>query len=85
MARRVKRGVKKKVALPEPYLLERYREELLGGEAHVGDADQTPAVANLLQNLRANRALLIGFGFASGLVIGTGLALLLSRRRRNRV
>jgi len=82
MARRVKRGAKKKEAIPEPYLLERYREELLGGEAHVGSADQTPALANLLQSLRANRALLIGFGFASGLVIGTGLAILLTRRPR---
>jgi nitrate reductase gamma subunit len=80
MARRVKRGVEKKEAL-----LEHYGEAWLGGEAHVGDADQTPAVANLLQNLRANRALLIGFGFASGILIGTGLAMLLSRRPRNRV
>ena len=77
MARRVKRAVEKKEAP-----LEHYGEAWLGGEAHVGDADQTPAVANLLQNLRANRALLIGFGFASGLIIGTGLALLLTRRPR---
>jgi len=76
MARRVKKDVENKEVLRE-----HYGEAWLGGEAHVGDADQTPAVANLLQSLRANRALLIGFGFASGLVIGTGLALLLSRRR----
>jgi hypothetical protein len=81
MARRVKRAVKRAVKKKE-VLLEHYGEAWLGGEAHVGDADQTPAVANLLQNLRANRALLIGFGFAGGLVIGTGLALLLSRRQQ---
>ena len=76
MARRVKRGVGKKAALQEPY-----SEESLGGEAHVGHADPRSSVARLLNNLRADRALLMGFGFASGLIIGIGLTLLLSRRR----
>jgi hypothetical protein len=84
MARRVKRAVKRAVKKKEVFL-EHYGEAWLGGEAHVGDADQTPAVANLLQNLRANRTFLMGFGFASGILIGTGLAILLSRRPRNRV
>jgi hypothetical protein len=48
----------------------------------VGDADQTPAATKLLQNLRADRAFVLGFGFASGLFIGVGLMLLLARRRR---
>ena len=61
--------------------LERHGKEWLGGEAHVGHADPRSSVARLLKNLRADRALLMGFGFASGLVIGIGLALLLSRRR----
>ena len=76
MARRVKRGVGKKAALQEPY-----SEESLGGEAHVGHADPRSSVARLLKNLRADRALLMGFGFASGLVIGIGLAILLTHRR----
>ncbi len=76
MARRVKRGVKKKGAL-----LKRDGEEWLGGEAHVGFDDPRSSVARILQNLRASRAFHIGFGFASGLVIGAGLTLLLSRRR----
>jgi hypothetical protein len=82
MARRAKRVVKRAAVKKKEAPLEHYGEAWLGGEAHVGDADQTPAVANLLQNLRANRAHLIGFGFASGLVIGTGLAILLSRNNR---
>jgi len=77
MARNVKRGVGKKAALQEPY-----SEKSLGGEAHVGPADPRSSVARLLQNLRADRALLMGFGFASGLVIGIGLALLLTRRQQ---
>ena len=60
---------------------ERYGEEWLGGEAHVGDADQTPLVTKLLQNLRSDRGFLLAFGFASGLVLGIGLATLLTRRR----
>jgi hypothetical protein len=63
-------------ALQEPH-----GEEWLGGEAHVGDADQTPAATKLLQNLRASQAFVLGFGFASGLILGAGLMLLLSRRR----
>jgi len=63
-------------------LLERDGEEWLGGEAHVGHADPRSAAVRLLENLRANRAFHIGFGFASGLVIGVGLAILLTRRRR---
>ena len=70
------RGKKKKEGL-----LKRDGKEWLGGEAHVGHADPRSSVARLLKNLRADRALLMGFGFASGLVIGIGLALLLSRRR----
>ncbi len=76
MARRVKRGVGKKAALQEPY-----SEESLGGEAHVGHADPRSSAARLLNNLRADRALLMGFGFASGLIIGIGLAILLTRRQ----
>jgi hypothetical protein len=70
------RGKKKKEGL-----LKRNGKEWLGGEAHVGSADPRSSVARRLQNLRASRAFLMGFGFATGLVIGTGLALLLSRRR----
>ncbi len=77
MVRRVKRGVEKKEAL-----LERDGEDWLGGEAHVGTADPRSSVARLLQNLRADRAFLWGVGFASGLVIGVGLTLLLSRRQQ---
>lgn len=62
--------------------VEPYKKEWLGGEGHVGDADQTPAATKLLQNLRADRAFILGFGFASGLAIGIGLMLLLSRRPR---
>ena len=76
MARRVKRGVGKKAALQEPY-----SEESLGGEAHVGHADPRSSAARLLKNLRASRAFQMGFGFASGIVIGIGLAILLTRRR----
>ena len=68
----------------EEVLLEPYGEEWLGGEAHVGPADPRSSVALLLQNLRASRAFLMAFGFASGLAIGTGLALLLSHRPRKR-
>ena len=57
-------------------------KEWLGGEAHVGHADPRSSAARLLNNLRADRALLMGFGFASGLVIGIGLALLLTRRQQ---
>lgn len=64
--------------------LKREGEEWLGGEAHVGPADPRSSVARLVENLRANRAFHVGFGFASGLAIGIGLALLLSRRPRNR-
>lgn len=76
MARRVKRGVEKKAVLLEPY-----SEESLGGEAHAGHADPRSSVLRLLGNLRTNRTFLLGFVFASGLVIGTGAALLLSRRQ----
>ena len=76
MARNVKRGVGKKAALQEPY-----SEKSLGGEAHVGPADPRSSVTRLLKNLRASRAFLMGFGFASGLVIGIGLTILLTRRR----
>jgi hypothetical protein len=76
MARRVKRGVEKKGAL-----LKRDGEEWLGGEAHVGNADPRSSAARLLHNLRADQALLMGFGFASGLIIGIGLAILLTRRQ----
>lgn len=62
--------------------LEPYREEWLGGEAHVGPADPRSPVVRLLQNLRTDRAFLLAFGFASGLAIGTGLAILLTSRRR---
>ena len=62
--------------------MEPYNKEWLGGEAHVGDADQTPATTKLLQNLRASQAFILGFGFASGLILGAGLMLLLSRRPR---
>jgi hypothetical protein len=77
MARRVKRGVEKKGAL-----LKRDSEEWLGGEAHVRATDPRSSVSRLLQNLRANRAFHIWFGFASGLVIGIGLAILLTRRQQ---
>jgi len=70
------RGKKKKEGL-----LKRDGKEWLGGEAHVGHADPRSSAARLLNNLRADRALLMGFGFASGLVIGIGLAILLTRRR----
>ena len=76
MARRVKRGVEKKGARLKPY-----SEESLGGEAHVGHADPRSSAARLLKNLRASRAFLMGFGFASGLIIGIGLAILLTRRQ----
>jgi len=76
MARNVKRGVGKKAALQEPY-----SEKSLGGEAHVGPADPRSSVTRLLKNLRASSVFLMGFGFASGLVIGIGLAILLTRRR----
>ena len=76
MARGVKRVVEKKEAL-----LKRDGEEWLGGEAHVGPADPRSSAARLLNNLRADRALLMGFGFASGLIIGIGLAILLTRRQ----
>jgi len=59
-----------------------YNEESLGGEAHVGRADPRSSTARLLHNLRADRALLMGFGFASGLIIGIGLAVLLTRRQQ---
>jgi hypothetical protein len=72
-------------ALLEPYLLERYKEELLGGEAHVGNADPRSPLLRLLESLRASQTFRLGFGFASGILIGTGLAILLSRRSRNRV
>ena len=73
MARRV--GKRKALLAP-------YSEECLGGEAHVGHADPRSSAARLLNNLRADRALLMGFGFASGLVIGIGLAVLLTRRQQ---
>jgi len=57
-------------------------KEWLGGEAHVGNADPRSSAARLLNNLTADRALLMGFGFASGLIIGIGLALLLTRRHQ---
>ena len=63
-------------------VLERKGEEWLGGEAHVGHAEPRSSAARLLNNLRADRALLIGFGFASGLIIGIGLTILLSRRQQ---
>jgi nitrate reductase gamma subunit len=71
------RGLETRVAL-----LERDGEDWLGGEAHVGHADPRSSAARLLHNLRADRVLLMGFGFASGLVIGIGLAILLSRRQQ---
>jgi hypothetical protein len=64
-------------------LLEPYGEEWLGGEAHLSLADPRSPFLRLLQGLRASRAFHVGFGFASGLVIGTGLAILLTRRRRS--
>ncbi len=64
-------------------LLEPYSEDCLGGEAHVGHADPRSSAARLLNNLRASHAFIMGFGFASGLVIGIGLAILLTRRRRS--
>ena len=70
------RGKKKKEGL-----LKRDGKEWLGGEAHVSHADPRSSAARLLNNLRADRALLMGFGFASGLIIGIGLAILLTRRR----
>jgi len=66
----------------EAALLKRDGEEWLGGEAHVGPADPRSSAARLLENLRASHAFHIGFGFASGLVIGVGLMLLFSRRPR---
>ena len=72
MARRV--GKRKAFLAP-------YGKEWLGGEAHVGHADPRSSAARLLNNLRADRALLMGFGFASGIIIGIGLAILLTRRR----
>jgi hypothetical protein len=74
-------GSLKTKALLEPYLLERYKEELLGGEAHVGNADPRSPLLRLLEGLKANPAFRLGFGFASGILIGTGLVLLLARRR----
>lgn len=71
------KGLETKAALPE-----RDGEEWLGGEAHVGPADPRSSAARLLENLRASHAFHIGFGFASGLVIGIGLMLLFSRRPR---
>jgi hypothetical protein len=71
-----------KKALLEPYLLERYKEELLGGEAHVGNADPRSPFLRLLEGLRESQAFRLGFGFASGILIGTGLAILLSRNHR---
>ena len=62
-------------------LSKRKGEEWLGGEAHVGHADPRSSAARLLKNLRASRAFQMGFGFASGIVIGIGLAILLTRRR----
>jgi hypothetical protein len=70
-----------KKALLEPYLLERYKEELLGGEAHVGNADPRSPLLRLLESLRESQAFRLGFGFASGILIGTGVAILLSRHR----
>jgi len=76
MAQGKKRGKKTK-----PEISERHGKEWLGGEAHVGHADPRSSTARLLKNLRTSRTFLMGFGFASGLIIGIGLALLLSRRR----
>ncbi len=73
MARRV--GKRKALRAP-------YSEESLGGEAHVGHADPRSSAARLLNNLRVSQAFIMGFGFASGLVIGIGLAVLLTRRQR---
>ena len=64
--------------------LEHDGDEWLGGEAHVGHADPRSSLALILQNLRASPTFLLAFGFASGLLIGTGLAVLLSRRPRKR-
>ena len=72
---------KKRAKKTKAEILERHGKEWLGGEAHVGHADPRSSAARLLKNLRANRTILMGFGFASGLIIGIGLALLLSRRR----
>ena len=66
----------------EKTLLEPYGEEWLGGEAHLSLADPRSSVALPLQSLRASRAFLLGFGFTSGLAIGTGLAILLAHRPR---
>jgi hypothetical protein len=63
-------------------LLKRDGEEWLGGEAHVGPTDPRSSVSRILRNLRASRAFHIGFGFASGLIIGIGLAILLTRRQQ---
>jgi hypothetical protein len=68
--------MRKKAALQEPY-----SEESLGGEGHVGRADPRSSAAHILQNLRASRTFHIGLGFASGLIIGIGLAILLTRRQ----
>ena len=62
-------------------LVERYREEWLGGEGHVNFDDPRSAVERLLQRRSARRAILMVFGFASGLLTGIGLTLLLSRRQ----
>jgi len=71
------RGLETKEALPE-----RDGEDWLGGEAHVGPTDPRSSFARLLKNLRASRAFHVWFGFASGLVIGIGLAILLTRRHQ---
>ena len=76
MAQGKKRGKKTKAEISE-----RGGKEWLGGEAHVGHADPRSSAARHLQNLRSSRAILMGFGFASGLIIGIGLAILLTRRR----
>jgi len=72
---------KKRSKKTKAEILERHGKEWLGGEAHVGHADPRSSAARLLKNLRASRAFLMGFGFASGLIIGVGLAILLTRRR----
>jgi len=72
---------KKRSKKTKAEILERHGKEWLGGEAHVGHADPRSSAARLLKNLRASRAFLMGFGFASGLIIGIGLAILLTRRQ----
>ena len=72
---------KKRSKKTKAEILERHGKEWLGGEAHVGHADPRSSAARLLKNLRASRAFQMGFGFASGIVIGIGLAILLTRRR----